>query len=263
MPRSESAFDGLAAGYDSAFTETQIGRDLRRRVQQRLDTIYAAGDTVLELGCGTGQDALHLAQRGLSVIATDASRAMLHVARAKLPATVQVQHLDLHHLPPPDDRILNGAFANFGVINVLPAHHKLALWLAAQMRPGAIIAFGVMAPACLWELGWHTLHGDLTTATRRWRRFANFTGADAAPIPIYYPGPGHLARQVAPYFERVHLQPLGLWLPPSDAFGVVEQRPTLHRALIRLENACARFGGLARFADHYWIEFQRTDAPIP
>jgi len=81
-----SAFDELAAGYDADFTAGAIGSLLRAAVWRRLGARFAAGDRVLELNCGTGEDAVHLASRGVRVLATDASAAMLEVARRKAAA---------------------------------------------------------------------------------------------------------------------------------------------------------------------------------
>jgi ubiquinone/menaquinone biosynthesis C-methylase UbiE len=77
-----AVFDTLAPGYDACFTESVLGRTLRRTVWSWLDGVFAPGDRVLELNCGTGEDALHLATRGVQLVATDASAPMLDVARA-------------------------------------------------------------------------------------------------------------------------------------------------------------------------------------
>ncbi|HMM43369.1 MAG TPA: methyltransferase domain-containing protein, partial [Thermomicrobiales bacterium] len=76
-------FDALAAGYDAAFTDRRLGRWLREIVWEHLDYAFAPGDHVLEIGCGTGADATHLAGRGVRVTATDASLEMLRAAEAK------------------------------------------------------------------------------------------------------------------------------------------------------------------------------------
>ena len=78
-----TAFDLLAPSYDEDFTRSPIARWLRDQTHARLDALFHAGDTVLELGCGTGEDALYLARRGVRVLATDASEEMLAAARAK------------------------------------------------------------------------------------------------------------------------------------------------------------------------------------
>jgi len=254
------AFDALAASYDDDFTHTAIGRYLRGRVQRRLARHFQPGDQVLELGCGTGEDALFLAQRGVRVTATDSSPAMLEIARAKIGGNplVSVSDLDLHLLrarqtaPLQPGATYDGAFASFGPLNVLADWRPLAAWLADCIHPGGILGFGVVGPLCLWEIGWHSLHGDFRTALRRLNGRAEFQG-----MAIHYPTPGRLSRDFAPWFRRVHLEPLGLFLPPSDAFAVVEKRPRLLQRLTTLEDRCARYRVLARFADHFWIEFER------
>ena len=78
-----SPFEALASSYDDTFTRTCIGTRMRRAVWRRLDAAFRSGDRVLELGCGTGEDAVHLAGRGVVVLATDPADGMVVEARAK------------------------------------------------------------------------------------------------------------------------------------------------------------------------------------
>ena len=78
-----SPFESLAASYDDTFTRTRIGAAMRRAVWRRLDATFAAPARVLELGCGTGEDAIHLAGRGVRVVAADRERAMLDAVETK------------------------------------------------------------------------------------------------------------------------------------------------------------------------------------
>jgi len=114
------AFDALAADYDASFTATPLGTLLREAVWRRLDARFSPGDRVLELACGTGEDAVHLARRGVRITATDASPAMVEtalrkVAAAGLEGLVEVHQVDvedlaadpgkltrMRSLPPPD-----------------------------------------------------------------------------------------------------------------------------------------------------------------
>jgi len=81
-------FDAVAERYDAEFSRTLLGGWLRERVWAELETAFPthAGARVLELGCGTGEDAIRLAQRGISVFATDVSAGMLRAAAAKAAA---------------------------------------------------------------------------------------------------------------------------------------------------------------------------------
>jgi hypothetical protein len=52
-----AAFDERAAGYDADFTNTPLGSALRTLVWARLDRVFTGAQRVLDLGCGTGEDA--------------------------------------------------------------------------------------------------------------------------------------------------------------------------------------------------------------
>lgn len=62
-----------------AFDDQPQARDLRERTYQGL------GDTVVDVGCGSGQAVGELAERGARAIGVDLDRAMIKVARKRWP----------------------------------------------------------------------------------------------------------------------------------------------------------------------------------
>jgi SAM-dependent methyltransferase len=265
-----SAFDTLAPSYDKEFTHTPIGQILRSRVHSRLLSHFKAGDKLLEIGCGTGEDALFLAEQGIKLTATDASEKMLSVTRAKTShlSNITVAQLDLANLPSLQAQRsgeglgvrfraaeggegFHGAFSNFGALNCLNDWKPLAAWLAEHVQKGGIVGLGIMSPYCLWEFAWHALHWKWDIALRRLR------GSEFEGISITYPTVQHITNDFSPYFRRVHLMPLGLFLPTSALFDVVQKRPKLMKTLVNLENRFGNVSPLAMLADHYLIEFER------
>jgi SAM-dependent methyltransferase len=98
-----TAFDRMAASYDASFTGSAIGTLMRQAAWRRLDACFAPGSHVLELNCGTGEDALYLARRGVRVTAIDASAGMLEragdkIARAGLGDRVDLRHQTIEQL---------------------------------------------------------------------------------------------------------------------------------------------------------------------
>jgi SAM-dependent methyltransferase len=259
------AFDPLAPAYDAAFTHSPVGRYLRDQIHKRLDLHFQAGNHVLELGCGTGEDALYLAKRGVHVTATDVSEGMLNVAREKaINPLITFANLDLRRLTVGTRHVVSlqndfdGVFSNFGPLNCLDDWKPLAAWLSKHTKPGGVIGLGIMSPLCIWEPLWHGLHGDFKTASRRWRKNTIFQPDESAePITVRYPMVRRITQDFAPHFQRTHVQGVGLFLPPSDAFGVIEERPRLMKLLMNLEGRFTRYPFFAPFADHYWIEFRR------
>jgi ubiquinone/menaquinone biosynthesis C-methylase UbiE len=96
--QSEQPFDAVAGEYDATFTRRQLGRWLREAVHRHLAGLVRPGDEALELGCGTGEDALWLARCGAQVVATDASAVMLAVASRKAAATEVAQQITFAQL---------------------------------------------------------------------------------------------------------------------------------------------------------------------
>jgi SAM-dependent methyltransferase len=253
-------FDSLAAKYDTTFTETKTARWLRGRVHARLNQHFKPGARVLELGCGTGEDARHLAAQGVHVTATDASRAMLEIAASKNKHTPLATFalLDINQLPAAGfDQPYDGVFASFGVLNCTADWQGIAAWLAKRVVPGGRVMFGIMSPYSLWEIGWHGAHGKFGTATRRLRGSVRFEAGADDSIRIHYPAPRRIRRDFAPHFEAKHLEGLAIALPTSEAYAAVEKRARLHRALLFLDERLSGIQMLAPLADHYWIELQR------
>lgn len=115
-----------------------------------LDPVRRRSGLVLEIGCGSGLLTRHLVQAGHRVLATDASPAMLDLARTALP-----DGQDLRSLVLPDDPIpAVDAIVGVGhALNYLPdaaAIRKALVALAAALRPGGLIAVD------LCDLEWGT-----------------------------------------------------------------------------------------------------------
>lgn len=257
-----TTFDPLARNYDRDFTHTPIGTHLRHRVHQRLLELFSTNNHLLEIGCGTGEDALFLAQHGIKVTATDASNEMLAITVEKTATwkSVTTLQLDLNALPtkPITTSPFDGVLSNFGALNCTAGWEYLAKWLAPQVTQGGTLGFAIMAPFCLWETLWHGLHFDFKTATRRWHDYSEFNPDSDQSMRIYYPTVKQITEAFRPHFERTCVKPLGLFLPPSDVYPVIEKRKRLLCLLTKLDNMTANVSKLALFADHYWIEFTKT-----
>jgi len=260
---SADAFDHIGARYDDEFTNTDLSRWFRRRVWERLTVLFKPGDHVIELGCGTGEDAIWLAKRGVHVLAGDGSPAMLAETARKakvenVEALVETRLLDLTdaaHWDLPANAF-NGAYSNYGPLNCVGDWTPIGAQLASAVRPGGKIGLGVMGPLCPWEIFWHGIHADLRTATRRFRH-STVAHLDGKYFNVYYPTPKRLRRDFGPQFRRRLLWGLGVFLPPSDLYKPVGRRPWLAKPLLALERLTAPYWPFKYLGDHYWLELER------
>ena len=79
--QANNAFDAAAANYDEDFTYSLIGIEVRKIIHKYLAKNIASGSHILEINCGSGEDAFFLAGLGCKVMATDVwfDSEMMHI----------------------------------------------------------------------------------------------------------------------------------------------------------------------------------------
>ena len=259
-----SAFDRMAFNYDRQFTDTQLARALRSRVWERLAVHIRPGMRTLEIGCGTGEDAVWLAERGARVVATDISPAMLEVTRRKAERAGVAGKIDTRILDAasPAAGFSDGEFgmavSNFGALNCVSDVGPIARALSEWIQPGGKLVFVFLGRWCAWEIAWHLFHLQPRTALRRLR----LGGVDArvgdGMVHVWYPPIGKIREAFGSEFRLARVMGLGVFLPPSYLESIVARRPRLFRLLARLERTAGSVFLFARLADHVILEFERV-----
>jgi SAM-dependent methyltransferase len=232
---------------------------MRRAVWARCAVRFAAGSRVLEMNCGTGEDALWLARRGVNVLATDVSLAMLQVAESKLAALprngcAQFHRLAWEELEAFDEGPFDGLLSNFGGLNCVQDLRGCARTLAAKLRSGAAAVICIMGPVVPWEWVWFLARGKPAAAFRRLRR----EGARWSGIAIHYPSVADTCRAFAPEFRLLRRSAIGALLPPPYTENSIGRFTRLIAALDRLERRVETWWPLPMLADHYLLEFERV-----
>ena len=143
-----SVFNAYARHYDLFYLDKDYPGEARH-VHEILQKHSPGATTVLELGCGTSGHAVHLAEKGYSIVGIDSSLDMLERAHTRLaglsPALQQriaVSHSDLRHYR--SDLRFDAVIALFHVMSYLPANADLQAALstaAAHLKPGGLFLF--------------------------------------------------------------------------------------------------------------------------
>ncbi|HLZ40985.1 MAG TPA: class I SAM-dependent methyltransferase [Candidatus Sulfotelmatobacter sp.] len=259
-------FDAIASRYDQAFTSSRIGQAQRAAVWRVLEKVFRPGDRILEIGCGTGVDACFLAQRGVRVVACDASSQMIEVAARRIqhlglndlvrPAVLRAE--DLSTLPP--DAPFDGAFSNFGALNCVEDLEAIARPLAKLLKPGASALLCWMGPYCLWEMIWYLAHSNTAKAFRRFHcNGVSARIADGPPVQVYYPSVRMLARKFSPELQLKSIRGIGLAVPPSYVEPWFARHPALLNSCHQLDIVLGRCPGIRALGDHVLVRFQRAE----
>lgn len=253
-------FDAIAADYDQSFTATTTGRLQRQVVHQYLLSILPNNGRILEINCGTGEDALWLAQQGCLVVATDISGEMVQVAAQKvadagLSDRVQVRVADASDLGVSG---ISGKFdlifSNFGGLNCLSPAQIRAFSATAKelLAPNGQLVLVVMGRFCWWETLYFLIKGNFRAAFRRFSENAIPARLDASTtVDTWYYSPQELA-ELMPAFQTIHTEAVGFWLPPSYLDPFFSRFPRVLLLLNWLEGH-SRKAVFAGGADHFLI----------
>ena len=180
-------FDAVADEYDARFTNSLIGRAQRESVWLEMDRLFRPGQRILDINCGTGVDALHLAARGIHVVACDASPEMVAVARRRLEASPCRDRVDLRILAIEQIGELekegpyDGVLSNFAGLNCVADLRRVAHDLARLVRPGGKAILCLFGRLCLWEMV-----GTFSEEISR-----RHSGGSAARVVVANLAPGH------------------------------------------------------------------------
>ena len=256
------AFDVASDEYDEDERKNVVRRIMRIRSLELLKATFRPGQRILEIGCGTGTEAIELAKLGIRIVATDISPQMISRTKQRaeseqLQDRIHVSQLAAHDIGVLEARYgpesFDGAYSSFGALNCEPQLKELVSSLRDLLKPRSSFVCSVMNKFCLFDFAVNSL---LSKRTNRFASFSPHLGSREL-LPRYYSVrefrrmfQGFAVAGVRalptllhpPYFEK-HLGSLG-----SAIF-----------AISRLDWELGRFYPFNRIGDHFIVTFRRLN----
>lgn len=268
-PAAVQAFDALAPRFDERFGPWKSVAAQRAAVRRQLLDRFPPGASLLELGGGTGEDALYLAAHGRRVHLTDGSPSMIGCAGEKVrrnaaEGMVTVERLALEELASLADRRdaageprFAGCYSNFAAFNCIEDLRAPARALSRLLVPGGAALLVVFGPFSPGEIVTLVVRGDPKGAFRRLSRRRVPARVGGHSFTVTYHTPGAVARVFAPWFCLTRTVGIGVFVPPSSAEPWISRRPRLLSILERLDASAAET--LALLGDHILLTLERTE----
>ncbi|MFM2016847.1 MAG: hypothetical protein RL007_503 [Bacteroidota bacterium] len=262
---TEKAFDKAALNYDSEFTDTAVGRLQRNRVWNYLRANFSSSEfpRVLELNCGTGEDAIWLSRHGFRVVATDLSSEMIQIATRKAEIAKQKIEFDVCSFEDIGNKFAPGSFdlvlSDFGGLNCIDEKQirLLAENLSVMLRPGGRFVAVVMSDDCTFEKLYFNRKGERNKAVRRKDKNGTATVIENETFTTWYYSPDKFSALVNHVFTTRKTKAVGWMIPPSYLNAYFVKRPGLLRTLNIIENTIGNMSAFARKADHFLIDLVR------
>ncbi len=265
------AFDAIAPDYDRLYgpEANQVMAWMREENLEILQSTFAPGDNLLEIGCGTGDEAVTLAKIGCRVTATDISPAMVAITREKAAAEGLSEQVNVIVLPAgrleelQSPGAFDGGFASFGSLNCEPNISDLAASLASFLKKGAFFVCSFMPPVSPFEFAWFMAHARPVKALRRMNpgwQLTNIAGRDGvrAKVQIRYLSTRAVRRAFTPHFTERRTISLGLFLPPPYLDALYRKRKRLWQNLAPLEKGVRERRPWNSMGDHIIMVIERT-----
>lgn len=258
----KASFDTYASSYDQEFTHSAIGKLQRERVWDLMekDGGLQRPLKVLEVNCGTGEDAYRFASLGHQIWATDISEQMIEVAKNKANA-LNAKNINFQVLGFNDILSLksNGPFdlifSNFGGLNCARPQEFEAFVKSVQalLVPGGSFIAVIMPRFCWWETLFYLLKNPRLAFRRSKVKATAQLGTGT--FDVYYYTPLSLVKGIG--FQMVRVSPVGFFLPPSYLERFFVKRSKILGFLNWLEKKLPDFQWLAAGSDHFYIHLKR------
>ena len=248
----QEAFDRHSSVYDERFSRPILGETIRNEVWQIADAEFAGAHNLLDLGSGTGEDAIHYAQRGAHVTAVDLSPGMLNRSKAKAAALGMAGNIDcvVTEMTSYSAPVVafDGLISNFGALNCIQDLSFLRRLCETSLRPGSSLILITMGYFYPLETTLFLLKADPRRAFRRLRGSCEVT-IEGARVPVYYHSVAAMRRMLGPAFQFKQALGLRAFLPVPGWEHL--QRLTSSAVLRGLDRAWCHFSATATFADHF------------
>lgn len=252
----KTSFDKAAKDYDSDFTHSRIGLSQRARVWEYLESAIKTESisNVLELNCGTGEDAVFLSQLDCEVTATDVSKSMLAVARQKASdhkQAITFAQLDLCEPKLESSDKYDLIFSNFGGLNCLDRSQltSLAHWSMNRLKKDGSLILVIMPRDTLLEKWYRIYKRDKLALRLRQSEQPIQVNVDGESVKTYFYNPKEIM-ELFPNAIMKKVTPTGF--VPSYWTGH-KLEPLL--SLMSLSLNFIKIGG--KYGDHYLMHLKK------
>src|ERR1035438_3275371 len=197
---TQDAFDIVAADYDGPRGNNDQIQDMRREMWQSLDAMFSTSSRLIDLGCGTGLDAVRMAKLGHLVTAADWSPLMVQrtsnrAEREHVGDRVRSIALGAHELQRLDGAgQYDGAYSNLGPLNCVPDLGDVSRECARLVKSGGALVFTVIGRYCPWEIAHYVRRRRWARATVRFARHVVPVSMNNHIILTRYYGPREFYR---------------------------------------------------------------------
>lgn len=260
---TRAAFDSVAANYDGPRGNNALIQHMRREMWRWLDASFPRESNLLDLGCGTGLDAIRMAEQGHRVLATDWSPLMVarahgRAAAASLSDRVRAAAIGAHELERIEgSSLFDGVYSNLGPLNCVPDLAPVSRECSRLVKTGGRLVFTVIGRWCPWEIAYYARRADWARIGVRFARSMTPVRMNGHTVWTRYWTPGAFYRSFAREFALVHCRALCLFAPPPYITRIRDRHPAWFERSWSWDRRVGGWPLLRSLGDHFLIVMAR------
>ncbi len=254
------AFSKQAVLFDKLDYENNLVILIRDNIRKHVMLYVKPNQTMLELNCGTGLDALYFTQNGLTVHATDNADGMLEEVDNKIKkyhtVNLSFQKCSFNNLTLLENKKYNHIFSNFGGLNCSDNLKMVIKDLDNYMISGSIAHLVIMPKYCVWEILF-AFKVNFKLAFRRFMKNGSTSYVEGIPFMTYYYSPSYIKKSFGSHYEALSIKAMGCFIPPTYMNEMETNRPKLFKYLQKLDRIFADKWPFYNLGDHYVISMRK------
>jgi ubiquinone/menaquinone biosynthesis C-methylase UbiE len=262
----QDAFDSASEEYDYTISHNYINSWIRKRSINELHKIGRPSDVLLEIGCGTGSEAIQISRQVRGIIATDISEKMLDLLRKKVQAKrlgrkIIAAKARASEISSVKDLLPRGrvrvAYSFNGALNCESEIDKVPCELSKVVEKDGYFLCSIRNTLCLSEALSHSLvlQFDKMSTRKGQPTMVSVGGMD---IPSIYYSATRLAQLFRPHFQVKKMIGLPAFLPPAYLSNYYLQTGKARIVLEKLEFVLGHWFPFNRLGDQTLFVFQRA-----
>jgi SAM-dependent methyltransferase len=252
-----SFHDNIAESYDNILSKNRFSEILRPVFQNILLQNTQQGNNILDLGCGTGEDALFLAQNGVNVTGVDISPKMIEIAENKtsennLNKNLQFFCRDMESFLNENTNKFDAVISNFNAVNYVRDLNSFSAHASSSLNKDGKLIFTVLNKLSISEVFYNFLRLNLK---RSWKAIFKRKELLITDLDIYFPVA--FSDFFQNQFRVKRITGIGIFIPPHNLTGMYDKLSFAIPFLLWLEKLIASVFPFYCFSDHYIIEMQK------
>lgn len=260
------AFDKTAPTMDNVVVRNPINAWMRQVNTSLLVESFPPGSQLIELGCGTGEEAVRLGSHGCRVLALDISEGMVAKAREKVQTMGLEERIHVSRARIADLasivraspwKVFDGAYASFS-LTYEPDLHSIGESLFRVLKPGALFLCTLPNRLVLSEVliyGAQLRLGKVTWRFRRplYREIAGHT------LTIHAYSSRDVVASFGGLFELQDLVGVPVFLPPTYLHEFYSKLGQFQTVMKRLDSLLAKEFPWNILGEHTFFRFRRLN----